>query len=463
MTKLLISYSRKDKVFAQKLVNRLLERQVDVWIDWEDIPPSTDWWTEIKRGIEEADVFIFLASPDSIISRICADEVLHAASNGKRLIPLIVRDVSPKDVLPELSKLNWIFFRDTDSFEESCHKLDIAIHTDFEWVQIHREIQVKALKWERHAFENSFLVRGRELLDAEKYFSTKQGVDPKPTTLQQNFILKSRQYAVRQRKLLMSISSGVLIVFIGLLSFVPIRNAMYKMQAQKSGETVLIHGGPAEFGDNLLAENGIALPEQTRTLDAFRIEIYEVTYERYSLCVSAGECTHPNGVFDEKKDTKKPVTQINVTQAMEFCLWIDRRLPNELEWERAARYDVGRDWPWKRPEPPSDDQVANLNYERINPATIDPNDVGRALKGVSEEGVYDLIGNVWEWTCTPTQSEPDSCWMEPSNPSMPDAFVVRGGGANIPPGPSVVSAYRDSASWDYDLSRFIGFRCVAAP
>lgn len=463
MTKLFISYSRKDKSFAERLVGCFGEQQTDIWIDWENIPPSTDWWDEIKRGIEEADAFIFLVSPDSVISRVCAEEIAHAVKNGKRLIPAIARDVAPKDAPPEVSKLNWIFFRENDSFQEAFKKLDIAIHTDFEWVQIHREIQVKALKWERQTFENSLLLRGKELNDTEKYFRAKLTVDPKPTTLQENFILKSRQFAIRQHRILMSISSSVLVIFIGVFSFLPIRNAIYRWQALQLGQTVPIEGGPAKFGNALLAETGNALTERTKPLDAFRIEIYEVTYKRYSLCVSAGKCTPPNGAFDKDKDADNPVAQVTVVQAMEFCSWIGRQLPTELQWERAARSAEGWKWPWSDTIAPSDDLYANLNYERVNPEGLTTNNVGSASKGVSTEGAFDLIGNVWEWTCTPDKSEPDSCWMEPSSPSIPAAFVTRGGGANIPPGPYVISAYRESTSWDYNLSPFLGFRCVDVP
>jgi len=50
MTSLFVSYSRKD-------------------IDWEDIPPTVEWWKEIEKGIEESGVFLFLISPDSVNSK----------------------------------------------------------------------------------------------------------------------------------------------------------------------------------------------------------------------------------------------------------------------------------------------------------------------------------------------------------------------------------------------------------
>ena len=70
MTKVFISYSRIDIEFAKRLTTELQKSELDFWIDWEGIPPSVDWWKEIEKGIEEADNFIFLISPDSVKSKV---------------------------------------------------------------------------------------------------------------------------------------------------------------------------------------------------------------------------------------------------------------------------------------------------------------------------------------------------------------------------------------------------------
>ena len=72
MKQLFISYSRKDTEFTRKLTGRLAADGLEAWVDWQDIPPSVDWMKEIQKGIEDADVFLFLVSPDSIASPICA-------------------------------------------------------------------------------------------------------------------------------------------------------------------------------------------------------------------------------------------------------------------------------------------------------------------------------------------------------------------------------------------------------
>src|SRR5512139_1141170 len=112
MSHIFISYSRRDLDFAGKIVQALAENKLDTWIDWKSIPKGEDWEQEIYRGIEEADAFLFLISPDSIVSEMCNREIDHAVKNGKRILPIVIRDADRKDIHPEINKRNWIFCRD---------------------------------------------------------------------------------------------------------------------------------------------------------------------------------------------------------------------------------------------------------------------------------------------------------------------------------------------------------------
>src|SRR5688572_21499868 len=97
MTSIFISYSRKDVDFAGKIVQTLAEYDLDTWVDWKSIPKGEDWEQEIYRGIEEAETFLFLISPDSIKSDICNREITHAVKNNKRTVPLVIRDADVKN------------------------------------------------------------------------------------------------------------------------------------------------------------------------------------------------------------------------------------------------------------------------------------------------------------------------------------------------------------------------------
>jgi WD40 repeat protein len=196
-----ISYSRKDLAFAQKIVTALAEDDLDTWIDWKSIPKGEDWEKEIYHGIEEADAFLFLISPDSVVSEMCNKEIEHAVKNGKRILPIIIRDADPKSIHPEISKRNWIFCRDgQDDFNRAIEETRKTIHTDYEWLKYHTKLQVKALDWERQK-DNSQLLRGKELRTAEKQLAeVNNQEDPQPTDLQRYYILASQRNEIRTRQ-----------------------------------------------------------------------------------------------------------------------------------------------------------------------------------------------------------------------------------------------------------------------
>ncbi len=222
MTSLFVSYSRKDADFAHKLTDCFKDQNWDFWIDWEAIPPTVDWWREVQKGIEQSEVFLFILSPNSARSQVCRQEVEHAVRNGKKMIPIVVREVDADAAPPELAHLNWIFFRESDNFEAAFEKLTTAIQTDYEWVQAHRELQSKALEWERSKRDKSFLLHGTELQAAEFQLDTNASKVPHPTALQKEYIKESRQAADRQRTTLYAavITAGLVLAALAVFGWV---------------------------------------------------------------------------------------------------------------------------------------------------------------------------------------------------------------------------------------------------
>jgi hypothetical protein len=93
MPDVFISYSRKDKTFVRQLHAGLAALNRDVWVDWEDIPPTADWWNEIREGIEGANTFTCIISPDFVRSDVCRREVECAVANNKRIVPVVCRAI----------------------------------------------------------------------------------------------------------------------------------------------------------------------------------------------------------------------------------------------------------------------------------------------------------------------------------------------------------------------------------
>jgi WD40 repeat protein len=267
MTKVFISYSRRDSAIARKIVDALKSREMDSWVDWEDIPPTADWLDQIHAGIEETDAFLFLISLDSLISQFCRDEFEYAAKNNKRLIPVIVRDVDPNQVPPVLGRHQWILFRPEDDFEKSFQRLETAIEIDLEWVQAHRRLQIRALEWERRK-GRSLLLRGDDLRKAEEDLAASGQKDHQPTDLQRKFLLESRRSAARTRNLV-GLISMIVAVALGIAAFIAVLRGN---QATSAATTATFSQGQAQF-NAATAEGAKATAVAAQATTAYSLEI----------------------------------------------------------------------------------------------------------------------------------------------------------------------------------------------
>ncbi|MCP4696663.1 MAG: TIR domain-containing protein [Gammaproteobacteria bacterium] len=215
-----ISYSRKNKEFIQLFAAAFENAGRALWVDWEGIPHGSEWWKEIETGIEDANTFIFVISPDSIASEVCVRELEHAVKNNKRLIPVLYQEVKGK--IPEaLAKLNWVFFRETDEFKQSFNALLDTIDTDLDAVKMHTRLLTRAAEWDKHGHDSSFLLRGNDLRSAEQWLGACScDTTPKPTSLHTQYIINSsRSESKGQRLKLLIVAIGLAItVVLGLFA-----------------------------------------------------------------------------------------------------------------------------------------------------------------------------------------------------------------------------------------------------
>jgi len=173
-------------------------------------------------------------------------------------------------------------------------------------------------------------------------------------------------------------------------------------------------------------------PVHTVYLDAFYIDIYEVTNLLYALCVEAGACTEPHSEGSYNRDSyygnstydEYPVIYVDWDQANGYCEWRDARLPTEAEWEKAARGGLeGKLYPWGDQAP----DCSTVNYSGTNGCEGDTTRVGSyAPNGF---GLFDMAGNVWEWVMDwyGENYYGSSSSRNPSGPSSGTYRVLRGG------------------------------------
>jgi WD40 repeat protein len=213
MSEVFVSYSRENLAFVRSLSEALQARNRECWVDLEGLLAGEEFWLRIQSAVEHADTFAFVITPDSVASTYCRRELDHAISHNKRIIPLLRHDVPEADLPSALSSRQWIFCREEDDFEAALNALVACIDADPEWVREHTRILVRAREWEAARRDSSRLLRGDDLESAELWLgAVGDRAEPRPTSLQSEYIAASRQGARRrQRTLITALAAGLLV------------------------------------------------------------------------------------------------------------------------------------------------------------------------------------------------------------------------------------------------------------
>jgi formylglycine-generating enzyme required for sulfatase activity len=212
-------------------------------------------------------------------------------------------------------------------------------------------------------------------------------------------------------------------------------------------------------------------------------------YRNWWAYVPGASWRHPNGPGSNLDGLDRhPVTHVAFTDVEAYAAWVGKSLPTEAEWEFAARGGLdGATYPWGDDFAPKGRMMANTwqgefpwenllldRYEGTSPIRSFP---------PNAYGLYDVAGNVWEWTADfYTPSHPDAVdhpCCAPSNPrttspeasydvGMPGAHIPRRvtkGGSHLC-APNYCHRYRPAARQGEAVdtsTAHIGFRCVVRP
>jgi formylglycine-generating enzyme required for sulfatase activity len=240
---------------------------------------------------------------------------------------------------------------------------------------------------------------------------------------------------------------------------------------------LFVPAGTVYMGGLDVLRDSDEIPPHKVQINAFWIDQVEVTNGMYSLCVDVGTCRPPVNLssdnrfdyFGNPEFRDYPVVQVSWTDANVYCQWAGRRLPTEAEWERAARGDDMRTFPWG-------DEPPNANNSNSGNSVGDTSRVGSYAEGASPFGALDMAGNVWEWVAdfykaNYYESSPAENPSGPENTTGNNFRVIRGGsfqdtllslrisnrGYEVGPDPFVLPP--DEAAYGHSSAK-IGFRCA---
>jgi formylglycine-generating enzyme required for sulfatase activity len=363
--KAFLCHSSGDKPAVRELYQHLLADGFQPWLDEEDILPGEDWDETIRKAVRQSDVVIVCLSGTSINKTGYIQKEIKFA--------LDVADMQPE------GKIFIIPVR-----LEEC-KVPERL-SRWQWVDLDKGSGYK------------------KLLNGLKACEQNSGIRKLGPGLPPQLIKLSTE------------TKFVNFVTIGEMEFLLIPKGKFLMGSRD---------------DNSNARND-EKPQHTIELADFYINRYPVTNRQFNKFIQATHNKHQwiEG-WQEKLD--HPVVNVSWQDTMAFCQWLNHEhkehlpkglvftLPTEAEWEKAARGEFGREYPWGDMFDPNCCNSSESGQGGTTPVGM------YSPQGDSLYGVADMAGNVWEWCYTlymPYTYRPGDGWEDNS---ASRSRVLRGG------------------------------------
>jgi formylglycine-generating enzyme required for sulfatase activity len=435
MTQVFISYSRKDISFINRLAADLKNAGLDVWYDVSRIAGGARWRSEIENALRNSQYVIVVLSPDSIVSEWVEREFLFSSNLRRKIIPIMYRAC---EVPLNYVDLNYIDVQGENyrrNFDDLLKALGVGERAS---TLPASSSAVPSVSWSNRSLA---MMGGGAVLAAVLLGSLFLRGWLAPELTPTEVIVPTWT------------SSSTSVPASPTPAPADIRDA-------QGLSMVLVPASKFFFGSN--NGNPDERPVQEVELDAFYMDLYEVTNSVYQACVDVGQCSPPAlnaladfliNYYDDPRYSDHPVVYVTWYQARSFCNWRGAHLPTEAQWEKAARGTDGATYPWGQYI-----TCDRANYGRCLNLT---SAVGSFPNGVSPYGLHDMAGNVWEWVAdwyldTFYQTSPF-----PANPIGPEVGLFRAlrGGSFVDDDKSQRSSFRnrdlpENFNWN------IGFRCA---
>ncbi len=407
-----ISYSRKDQAYARKLAKDLRANGIEPWND-EDIEHSAPWWPTIVEAIRDCTAFVVVMTTESDVSPWVLNEIMLAHREEKLILPLLL------------------------SGKGHTYLID------------------------RH---HEDMTGGR--MPPKAFYNRLRQTLPAPEPVVEPPV---KRPPARKRQAETSGAKARVET--------PVKKRRTKAPAVKPAEPpradfepkhVPIPAGPFLMGSDDGDKN--ERPQHTVELSAYWIGKYPVTNVEYQAFVRDARRKPPyywdGDAYPEGKGDH-PVVHVSWEDATAYCKWLgektgkEYRLPTEAQWEKAARGDDGRVYPWG-----DEWDARRLNSDEGGRGDTSP--VGEySPKGDSPYGCADMAGNVREWCADWFDTEEyvrraGSSVEDPAGPESGTYRVLRGG-AFLDYGVGVRCSARIFFNLPYVRDSGVGFRVVFRP
>jgi formylglycine-generating enzyme required for sulfatase activity len=392
--KVFVSYAWEDRPVAQAIELALRAQGHDVFFDRDALPAGEEYNIRIRRAIERSDLMVFLVSPQAL-----------------------------------------------DAGSYTLTELDIADKT---WRHPSGRLLPVMLQPMRSA-------QLPPLLKAVTWLEAHGNVPATVADAVHRIALKRRRSRLRT-----AVVAALALTFVagGAYLLWPDGSLPVELTARDGAPARLVAAGAFTMGDDE------ASPLREIHLDSFYIDQYEVTTERFAKFLKATRSVEPPegwDTLDLAAGAALPVVGVSWHDAHAYCNWAGKRLPTEAEWEKAARGNDGRRYPWGD-DPPTATR-ANFQNTAPEPYAGGLSPVGSFTAGTSVYGVHDLAGNAAEWVADwHAESFRRGDTRNPTGPPSGTGKVIRGGG-RFDPADRITAMKRYFAAPD-TRREDIGFRCA---
>jgi iron(II)-dependent oxidoreductase len=191
---------------------------------------------------------------------------------------------------------------------------------------------------------------------------------------------------------------------------------MNSKEARPSNTMMLISGGNFIMGSNSGPDD--EKPQHTIFIKPFFLDILPVSNADFATFLNHQGLKNQQGdtLYDHQDNDARihlrnlvwqsdltyelhPVNEVSWVGARDYCAWLNKRLPTEAEWEKAARGIDGRKYPWGNAAPNAKLALFGAPYNSSAPVDAFPD-------GASPYGILDMAGNQWEWVSSIYQPYP---------------------------------------------------------
>jgi len=232
---------------------------------------------------------------------------------------------------------------------------------------------------------------------------------------------------------------GGCVVVLTMFAFVCIVQAQTNAKDPKFTKTMsIIPEGPFTMGSNVGPDD--EKPEHSVFVKSFQIDILPVSNADFAQFLNSQGLQNQRGESfydDDDNDARihrqnstwqadtgyasHPANEVSWVGARDYCAWLNKRLPTEAEWEKAARGTDGRKYPWGNTAPNAKLAFYGAPFNSSAPVDAFP-------EGASPYGILDMAGNQWEWVSSAYRSYPYKVDDGRESQNTGPVRATRGGG-----------------------------------